>query len=56
MGLTPCSHEEEDSRIFVHVADAVYKGHTKVAIHTVKTDVVVMQLLLLKSSVLESSG
>ena len=25
-GLVPCSHEEADSRLFLHVADAVLKG------------------------------
>ena len=39
-GLMPCRHEEADSRIFVHLADAVSKGYKKVSIRTVDTDVV----------------
>ena len=44
----PCSHEEAHSRLFVHVADAFYKGHTKVAIRTVDTDVVVIEVAAFK--------
>ena len=40
--LSPCNHEEADSRIFVHLADAVHAGLTKVLIRTVDTDVVVL--------------
>ena len=36
----PCRHEVADSRIFVHLADAVSKGYKKVSIRTVDTDVV----------------
>lgn len=41
-GLAPCNHEEADTRLLVHVADAVRAGHTKVIIRTVDTDVVVI--------------
>ena len=40
--LSPCSHEEADTRIFVHVADAVRQGCLKVSVRTVDTDVVVI--------------
>jgi len=40
--LAPCSHEEADSRIFVHVKDMAQQGHTKMMIRTVDTDVVVI--------------
>ena len=40
--LSPCSHEEADTRMMVHVADAVDKGHNSIMIHTVDTDVVVL--------------
>jgi len=40
--LAPCSHEEADSRIFVHVKDMAQQGYTKVMIRTVDTDVVVI--------------
>jgi len=40
--LAPCSHEEADSRIFVHVKDMAQQGHTKAMIRTVDTDMVVI--------------
>ena len=40
--LAPCLQEEADTRLFLHVADAVRKGCKKVTIHTVDTDVVVL--------------
>ena len=40
--LAPCSHEEADTRMLLHVADAVQKGTRKVAIRTVDADVVVL--------------
>ena len=40
--LAPCSHEEADKRLILHVADAVLKGHTRVGIRTVDTDVLVL--------------
>ena len=40
--LAPCSQEEADTRLLLHVADAVQKGCKKVTIRTVDTDVVVL--------------
>ena len=40
--LAPCSQEETDTRLLLHVADAVQKGRKKVAIRTVDTDVLVV--------------
>jgi len=40
--LEPCSHEAADTRIFVHVNDAVKNGFMKITIRTVDTDVVVL--------------
>ena len=40
--LTPCSHEEADTRLLLHVSDAVQKGAKKVMIRTVDTDVLVI--------------
>ena len=40
--LAPCDHEEADTRIMVHLADAVNKGYRKILIRTVDTDVVVL--------------
>lgn len=42
--LVPCSHEEADTRIFLHVADAVQKGYRKSYVRTVDTDVVVLAI------------
>ena len=40
--LAPCSQKEADTRLLLHVADAVQKGCKKVTIRTVDTDVVVL--------------
>ena len=40
--LALCSHEEADTRILLHVGDAVKQGYTKVSIRTVDTDVVIL--------------
>ena len=40
-GPTPCSHEEADSRIMVHVAHAA-NTYNNILIHTVNSDVVVL--------------
>lgn len=37
-----CSHEEADTRIFVHLSHAVKHGHTSIIIRTVDSDVVVL--------------
>ncbi|KAK3097011.1 hypothetical protein FSP39_005574 [Pinctada imbricata] len=42
--LSPCSHEEADTRILLHMADASRKGFSKVAIRTVDTDVLVLAI------------
>ncbi|KAK3877040.1 hypothetical protein Pcinc_018219 [Petrolisthes cinctipes] len=41
-GLAPCSHEEADTRILLHIQDAVRQGYTKVSIRTMDTDVVIL--------------
>lgn len=40
--IEPCNHEETDTRIFVHVKDAVSAGHRKIIIRTVDSDIVVL--------------
>lgn len=40
--ISPCLHEEADTRMFVHVADQVSNGYTRVAIRTTDSDVVVI--------------
>ena len=41
-GYKFCSHEEADTRMMVHVADAVEKGHMSVMIRTTDTDVIAL--------------
>ena len=41
-GLEPCSQEEADSRIMLHVLDAAQDGNHKLLIRTADTDVVVI--------------
>ena len=45
--MVPCSHEEADIRLFMHVADAVKKGYRKLLVRTVDTDVVVVAIATL---------
>ena len=40
-GLAPCTHEEADSRMLLHLEDAVKEGYTKVVVRTV-ADVLVL--------------
>jgi len=40
--LQPCSHEEADTRILLHVKDAMNSGYKHSIIRTVDTDVVVL--------------
>lgn len=40
--LAPCTHEEADSRIFLHVAAITYAGHQRVIVRTSDSDVVVL--------------
>jgi hypothetical protein len=41
-GLQPCSHEEADTRMLIHVKDAMNCGFKSVMIRTVDTDVIVL--------------
>ena len=42
--LDPCSHEEADTRMLLHVAHAAENGHAKIMILTVDIDVVVIAI------------
>ena len=44
-GLSPCSHEEADTRMMLHVADAA-KQYNTITIHTVDSDVVVLAVYM----------
>ena len=43
-GLAPCTQEEADTRIFLHVLDAANHGYGKVMIRTVDSDVLVLAI------------
>ena len=45
--FAPCNHEEADSRIIIHVADAIMLGFQKIPVLTVDTDVVVLAVAVL---------
>ena len=40
--ITPCSHEEADTRLLLHVADMARAGHERIAIRTVDSNVVIL--------------
>ena len=40
--LSPCMHEEAETTLLLHTADAARRGYTKVMVRTVDTDVVVI--------------
>ena len=45
-GVSPCTHEEADSRIFVHAKHAVIFGCKSIVINANDTDVLVIALLV----------
>ena len=47
--LEPCSHEEADTRILLHVAHCARQGYKHIAIRTVDTDVVVLAVGLFQA-------
>ena len=42
--LLPCSHEESDTRIILHLADGAKSGYDRTMLRTVDTDVVVLAI------------
>ena len=40
--VAPCTHEEADSRMLLHIAHAARNGHHKIMIQTIDTNVVVL--------------
>ena len=42
--MMPCTHEEADTRLLLHVADVVNRGSRKVCVRTVDTDVLVLAI------------
>ena len=49
--LRPCSHEEAESRIFLHATHASSKGYKRILIRNVDSDVVVVAVGLSKLNV-----
>ena len=47
--LSPCCHEEADTRLLVHGLDAILKGHQREKIRTNDTDVVVLAISVAKA-------
>ena len=45
-GLMACTHEEADTRMFVHASDGAQHGMKKILLRTVDTDVVVISISL----------
>ena len=44
----PCSHKEADTRMLLHVQDALQAGHKKILLRTVDTGVLVLAVALLQ--------
>ena len=42
-----CNHEETNTKMFLHVNDITLQGHSKIIIHTVETDVLVLAVSVL---------
>lgn len=46
--IAPCTHEEADTRMLLHVAHAVECGYKKIMLRTVDTDVLVLAVYTLR--------
>ena len=46
--LAPCTQEEADTRMFLHVADTVYSGFVRIVVRSVDTDVLVLAVALVQ--------
>eukprot|EP00112_Aurelia_sp_Birch-Aquarium-sp1_P020665 Seg5381.3 transcript_id=Seg5381.3/GoldUCD/mRNA.D3Y31 product="hypothetical protein" protein_id=Seg5381.3/GoldUCD/D3Y31 len=46
--LSSCNHEEADTRLLLHAADAAKQGYKKIMIQTVDTDVVVLAVSMVQ--------
>ena len=44
--VAPCSQEEDDTRVFLHVQDMVSSGHSIVKVHIADTDIMVFRLAM----------
>ena len=48
VNISPCNHEEADSRIMLHIADAADRGFSKILVRTVDTAVVVLAVAIVQ--------
>ena len=55
-GLMRCTHEEADTRMFIHATDGAEHGMNKIFLRTIDTDVVVRALVWRKGLVVTVSG
>ena len=46
--LAPCNHEEADTRLMVHIKDAMNKGHRQILVRTNDTDVLVLAVAIVQ--------
>ena len=42
--LIPCTHEEADTRMFIHVADAIHSGYKRIILRSCDSDVLVIAI------------
>ena len=42
--LSPCNHEEADTRVILHALDAARKEACKILIRTIDTDIVILAI------------
>ena len=48
MMISPCTHEEADTRLMLHIYHCVQQGYKSVCLKTVDTDVVVLAIYVYK--------
>ena len=51
--MSGCTHEEADTRVFLHAADCVKQDHKKIIIRTADTDVVVLAISVVEEIMVE---
>ena len=54
--LQPCTHEEADSTMLLHVVDCAHQGMERMMVRTTDTDILVLAVATLKSSLPKKSG
>ncbi|KAK3785613.1 hypothetical protein RRG08_015498 [Elysia crispata] len=54
--LIPCTHEEADTRMFIHVADATHSGYERIILRSSDSDVIVIAISCVQDLCLEDYG